>query len=111
MIEGVRKEAQEKGVEDVALPIIEDIERYADFEAVAKSQGGKVLISTLERDVEDAIQALCDKYKTASLPEMQAYAATLSVKRAILLMLSEAGNQKVLAREALEKVLNPEPAA
>lgn len=101
-----RAKAREKGVEDEALPIIEDAERYASLESVANTEGGKVLSAAAMEDTLNAIESLAGSFRTATHAELIAHCAVLSANLNIFRTLKNAHRNKTEARAALQALLD-----
>lgn len=86
-------------------PMAKDADLYHSLEAIANQEGGKVLIKTLMDDTVDSIEALVSGYKKMSLPDMQAYCATIAANLGVIRALTRSGKNKKLVDEALEEAL------
>jgi hypothetical protein len=85
-----------------------DIKKYSSIEAITKTEGGQILVDSLQRDVVSSIDELCSKYKTASHIELIASCARLGERLALLRSINRAPKNKKSAREALEFLLSEE---
>ena len=85
-----------------------DIKKYTSIENVAKTEGGAILIDSLQKDVVATIDELCGKYKTATHVELIASCARLGERLALLRSINRAPKNKKMAREALEFLLSEE---
>lgn len=82
-----------------------DVEMYSALDAVATSEGGKLLIESLTTDALDDIDTLCEGYRKLPHAELIALCASLEKSLSTLRSLTRAGKQKKLAREMLEQVI------
>jgi hypothetical protein len=85
-----------------------DIKKYSAIDAVSSTPGGKVLVTSLKKDITSTIDELTSKYKTSSHIEMIALCATLHARLTLLRVLNRAKKVKKLAQEELEFILKEE---
>jgi hypothetical protein len=86
-----------------------DIGNYSALESLKNTEGGKILINSLQKDIIGAIDAIVSKYKSCELNEMIAWAAKLSTSLAIYRSLNRATKNKKLALIELEALLAEDP--
>jgi len=82
-----------------------DIKKFSALEAVSNSEGGKILVTSLEKDITSSVDELSGKYKTATLNEMVALCARLSERLSMLRAIKGASKLKKLAKEELAFLL------
>jgi hypothetical protein len=85
-----------------------DIQKFSAIEAVSNTAGGKIIITSLERDLTSVIDELSSKYKTATRDELVSICASLSAKLALLRAFKKAKKLKKLAQEELKFLLDEE---
>ncbi len=85
--------------------IKKDTRKYAAIEAVANTEGGRVLISGLKKDLIDTIDNIATNYKDISHVELVALSAKLSAKLSLLRSIELSKKNKELASEALEEAM------
>jgi hypothetical protein len=88
--------------------IKKEVKKYAALEAVAKSEGGKILIDSLQKDVVSAIDELAHKYKDASHMELIAIISKMHSRLLILRTLNRAGANKKFSKQELEFLIDEE---
>jgi hypothetical protein len=86
-----------------------DIGDYSALESLKNSEGGKILIKNLQKDIIGSIDSIVSKYKSCELSEMIAWAAKLSTSLAIYRSLNRASKNKKLAQIELETLLAEDP--
>lgn len=86
--------------------IEDDISKYAKLESLANNEGGKLLIDSSEKDIINSIDTIIGKYKEASHIELIAIIARLEARLSLLRTLTNAGKNKKLAKQELERLLN-----
>ena len=86
----------------------EDIKKYSAIDAVSSTPGGKIVVTSLKKDITSAIDELTSKYKTLNHTEMIALCATLHARLSLLRVLNRAKKLKKLAQEELEFILTEE---
>lgn len=85
-----------------------DIRKYSSIDAVSNSEGGKIVVSSLQKDIVSVIDDLASKYKTASHVELIALCATLQARLALLRVLVRSRKLKKIALEELDFLLKEE---
>jgi len=80
----------------------EDLDVMKALDAVAHSEGGKLLAKSLGSDVVSTVDSLLSKYKTASHMELVTSLAKLQSDLSLLRVLTRAETNKKDAEEALE---------
>ena len=88
--------------------IKKDIQKYSSIDAISNSQGGKIVVTSLRKDVVSTIDELISKYKTLSHTEMIALCATLHARLSLLRVLTRAKKLKKYAMEEMEFILKEE---
>jgi hypothetical protein len=88
--------------------IKKDIKKFASLDVVASTAGGKLLVSSLQKDITSCVDELSSKYKTASHIEIIAICAKLSEKITLLRVLNKAKKLKKIAQEELNFLLEEE---
>jgi len=80
-----------------------DIKTYKSLSALANSEGGKLLIKTLRKDIKSDIDTICS---LVNEDEMKLRVAIMSLKKNIALLqtLTRSKKNLELALEALEQV-------
>ena len=84
--------------------IEKDVDDFAALAAVAKTDGGKILVQTLMADVVGAVERLTN-YKGKTLDELISICADLNANLSLVRTLTRAEKNKKLAQEALEEAL------
>lgn len=82
-------------------PIEEDIKTYSSLEAVKNSEGGKLILESLKKDIITGIDILSSKYKTATHIELLGTIASITEKLSLYRSISRSTKNKNLALEAL----------
>lgn len=85
-----------------------DIRKYSSIDAVSNSEGGKIVVSSLQKDIVSVIDDLASKYKTSSHVELIALCATLQARLALLRVLVRSRKLKKIALEELDFLLKEE---
>lgn len=85
--------------------IEEDIGQYKSIESLANLEGGKILITSLGKDIVSGIEIILSTYKQASHIELLAVIAKLQSDLGIYRVLKRAGRNKKMAQEELQKLL------
>lgn len=86
-----------------------DIENYSSLEALKNSEGGQLLIGSLQKDILSCIDVISLKYKDSSHIELVAICAKLSEKIALFRTISRSSKNKKLALDELKLVLEENP--
>jgi hypothetical protein len=84
--------------------IEKDVDDFSALAAVAKSDGGKILVQTLMTDVVGAVERLTN-YKGKTLDELISICADLNANLSLVRTLTRAEKNKKLAQEALQEAL------
>lgn len=85
--------------------IANDLDVAAALEAVAISEGGKIIATGLLRDVVSGIDTLCAKYKDLTLQEFVGLCADMKSKIDLFRAIKRAPRVKKDLQEILDKVL------
>ena len=97
---------QEK-LEEIEI-IKDELDRVGSISAVAESDGGKLLISQLVKELLNSVEKMCGKYQVMPLSEFISIGADMKVNLEMLKTLKKAGKSKKIAmqdlKEALEKL-------
>jgi hypothetical protein len=83
-------------VEDIK----KDIKRYKSIVSVLNLEGGKLLLKTIKKDVQDDIEGVISLYGAPEL-ELRAKVAKLKADLALLQVLTRSKSQLKLAMDAL----------
>ncbi len=89
-------------IKDYIESIKKDIRKYSAIEAVKDSDGGRELITTLQKDISSVIEDIAGNYKTLSHIELVTKCARLSEKLSMLKVLERAKKNRELALDALK---------
>lgn len=89
-----------------AKEIKKDIEKYKSLEILSESDGGKLLVNTVNKDLINSIEWLANNYKNASQSELVGYCASIQSNLAILRVLRNAKSNTSLAEDALRQELD-----
>ena len=85
-----------------------DIQKFSAIDAISNTIGGKIIITSLQKDVVFSIDELISKYKTISHIEMIALCARLSERITLLRVLNKAKKLKKLAQEEMKFLISGE---
>lgn len=85
--------------------IIQDIGNYKALEVVANSDGGELLIQSLNKDIVNSIEWLVSNFKEATHNELVSHIAIIKSNMGILRTLKNAKTNVELAEEALKQEL------
>jgi hypothetical protein len=83
----------------------DDIGNASALEAVKNSEGGKILLTSLQKDILLSIDMLTSKFPTASHIELIANCAKLNEKLALFRAISRSSKNKKLAMNELDAIL------
>ena len=86
----------------------QDIKKFSSIMAVSATDGGKLLVKSLQKDIVSCVDELCGKYKTSTHIEMIAVTSKLSEKLTLLRVLNRAKKNRKVAQEELEFLLKEE---
>lgn len=84
-----------------AETIKKDLKKYAALEAVALSEGGKILVDNLVVDILAGLDRLGSMYKGSTLDQLLPVIADIDNKRDILRVIIRSKKNKQLAYDAL----------
>lgn len=87
------------------VEIEKDLGTYISLETLADSEGGKILVDNLAKDIIGLTESLGIKYKTATHAELMGLCADLESKTTILRLITRAKKNKELAQDALKEAL------
>jgi hypothetical protein len=85
--------------------IKDDLEVQASLAAVGNSDGGKILIKSLTRDIIDAIETLGYKHDTLTQQEFISLGSKIKTSIDMIQVLTNAEGNKEYYKELLEKAL------
>ncbi len=88
--------------------IEKDIDKYGSLEALANTDGGKVLIDSLKDDVVASIEEIMTRYKELSHTEFIALGASLEAKFNVIKSIDRSMENKELAKDYLKQILTNE---
>lgn len=91
--------ANKEDVKDIK----DDVKKFKALEAVGSTEGGKLLIKSVLKDIDSAIATLIGSYKTASDSELRAACATLAANYALYNVLNGASDNKKIAMADLKE--------
>lgn len=92
--------------EDLSPEQQDDIDVYTALKTVASSDGGKILIANLLKDIVGTVGVLENQYKTLSHIEVIAHCAAMSEKLALLRTLTRASQNLDDLKKLLEDTLS-----
>lgn len=93
---------------DKVEEIKKDIKKFSAIDAISNTEGGKIIVKSIQKDVISSIDDLSSKYKTATHIELISLCARLSERLSLLRVLNKAKKLKKLAQEELEFILKEE---
>lgn len=82
--------------------IIEDIKRYSRIEAISNTEGGKIVLGGLRKDISSCISDITRGYGKYTHIELIAKCARLSEQLTLLRVLNRASKLKKFAQEELD---------
>ncbi len=85
--------------------IKEDVEKMKALSAIPNTEGGKILIDSLGRDVVGSVESLIGGYKEASDTKLRATIAKLQADLGLLRVLTRAEENSRVAQDALKAFL------
>ena len=97
------KTEQEKSPEQLAMEA--DIEMFAHIDVFGESEGGRILLQSLMKDVMSAIESIGNRYSSLTLPEFIAYGAEIKTKLDIVRSVTRAKKNKDEIMKILEESL------
>ncbi len=100
-----RSKALEAINDEHANELNDQLEKFLDLEALAKSQGGKLLIKNARKDVIYAIERLANGYADHTHPQLLAFCATLKSKLDLMRTLTRAKTNKELTEKELDTLI------
>lgn len=80
-----------------------EVKKFKAIEAVGNSEGGKLIIASVLRDIDSSIATLIGKYKSASDSELRAACASLEANYNLYNLLSGASENKKIAMQDLKE--------
>lgn len=94
--------------EEKVKEIKADIKLYSELEALKNSNGGKILIKSLLKDIIAGLENICGSYKTATHIDLITRIADIDNKMTIFRSINLSTKNKTMAREALKEVIQEE---
>jgi len=85
--------------------IKKDIRKFSAITAISNTEGGKILIESLKKDIISSIDEIINKYKNLPHIEMVAVCARLAERIILLRVLNGSKKLVKLAKEDLKFVL------
>lgn len=85
-----------------------DVQKFSAIDAIKDTIGGKIIITSLQKDVVSSVDELMSKYKTLNHIEMIALCARLAERLTLLRVLNKAKNLKRLAQEEMDFLTSEE---
>lgn len=85
--------------------IQEDLEIVNALEAVALSEGGKILLKNLAKDILGNLEILSNKYSTMTMQEFISLGASTKEKMLVFKAISNSKKNKDLLNEILQETL------
>jgi hypothetical protein len=82
-----------------------ELKTYASLEAIANSDGGKVLIKGLKKDTVSAIDVLISQFRTAPEIELRAACASLRERITLLRAFTRASKNRKFTQGELDELL------
>ena len=108
MEQKLRKTTRQK-VKESNDPLIEDmgteLDTFIALDALSLTDGGKILIKSLTKDIISTVESLCMKYPELTQTQFIAYSAKMKEKLDILRTLTRANKNKSILTEEIEKLL------
>lgn len=102
----MNKEKIEKLKEnEVAQDIHKDLERISEIDALADSEGGKILCKSLTRDILDAVHNLANNNEKLTMQEFIAIGQRIKANRDLIEVLAGARKNKEFLEGLLEEQL------
>lgn len=83
--------------------IKDEVKKFKALEAVGDSEGGKLIIASVLKDIDSAIHSLIGKYKSASDSELRAACASLEANYNLFKLLTGASDNKKIAMQDLRE--------
>lgn len=99
----ISREKFEKNEE--ANRVADELDVLASLDVLADSEGGKILVKNLTKDIVTTVELLAAKFKTATHVELIAYCAAMKEKLDVLRSLTRSKRNKKFKREELEELL------
>ena len=78
-----------------------DIGTFSALEAVKNSEGGKIILAALTKDVVASIDTISSKYKDCNYEQLVALCARLSERLALYRTINRSSKNKKMAQEEL----------
>lgn len=103
--ESLKRRVANSSEKDKAESVLQDLESFAALEALANSEGGKLLVGTLTEDALNDIDALTAGYKKLSHIEIMGLCASLEKSLDTIRAIKRSTKNKNMAKEALEEII------
>ena len=81
--------------------VLKDLQKYTDLKVLADSEGGKVLIDNLKKDVTRYIDRLASDFREVEHSVLIAHCASLQANLSLLRALQNADNNVKIVEEIL----------
>lgn len=104
-IEKPEEQEQEIPMSEDAKAVLEDVGRFKSIGALKDSEGGKLLVGTLEQDVVSGVERIVGSYRESSHIELIAIIAKLQSDLSLLRVLTRAETNQKDAEDALKTLL------
>ena len=89
----------------VKTEVENDLKTFSALEALTLSEGGKILIDSLKKDVVNGVESVISMYRQAPEIDLRAMIAKLQSDLSLLRVLTRSEANKEMAKEELEKML------
>lgn len=89
----------------VKTEVENDLKTFSALEALTLSEGGKILIDSLKKDVVNGVESVISMYRQAPEIDLRATIAKLQSDLSLLRVLTRSEANKEMAKEELEKML------
>lgn len=83
-----------------------DLKTFSALEALVHSDGGKILIDNLKKDVVNGVETVISMYRQAPEIDLRATIAKLQSDLSLLRVLTRSEVNKEMAKNELEKMLS-----
>jgi len=80
-----------------------ELKKYSSLSALQDSEGGKIIIQALEKDIVSAIDSLCSKYKDGTHIELISLCSKLSERLFIMKTITRSKKNKDIILKAIKE--------
>jgi hypothetical protein len=87
------------------VDMLEDLGKLASIEALSRSEGGKILVSSLVKDIVGSVDILCAKYSLLTIQEFVSVCADMKSKIDLLRVVSRAKKNVTDLQSMIEDTL------